>query len=257
MIHAKIIISEINYEKSFANLYPDGMKRLNEIEEPNRAVRFLKKMGDVSMAAALGVMDQMTEKGKGELLCALGNLYHEEIQAALKSYLEKNELGKNVQFGNIFLTQDSAGYLALFGYDIKVNYSGLAENAKVQDKIKDIAGNMVSGISKISWLKEAAADGAGFAAKAAAKIAPDEIEKLGISILEKPENKKKLLSWAAQVLSEKGLCLKLENCVFSQESNLIECGADSSEVKNIGFSEELEEELSNAVVRYLKVLLEE
>lgn len=132
MIHARIIISEINYEKSFANLYPAGIKKLCDIEEPNIAVRFLKNMGDASMTAALGVMNLMTEKRKGELLCVLANLYNAEIKAALKSYLEKNELGKNVQFGDIFLTQDSAGHLALFGYDIQVNYSGLAENAKVQ-----------------------------------------------------------------------------------------------------------------------------
>lgn len=68
-------------------------------------------------------------------------------------------------------------FLKKMGYDIRINYSALAGNSQVQDKIRDIAGSMVSGVSKLGWLKEAAADGAGFAAKAAAQLAPDKIEK--------------------------------------------------------------------------------
>lgn len=66
MINAGIIVSEIDYEKSFANLFPIAIKKCSEIEKPGMAVRFLKKMGNAAMTAALGVMDRMTEKGKGE-----------------------------------------------------------------------------------------------------------------------------------------------------------------------------------------------
>lgn len=261
MINARMDISHIDYEKSLANLFPAGMKKCSEIENPGMAVRFLKKMGESSMTAALGIMNLMTQKGKGELLCALVNLYRLEIQTALAAYLKENELGKNVRLGDIFLFQDLEGHLALSVYDIKINYSGLADNAQVQNKIKDIAGNMVgnagSMISKIGWLKEAAADGAGLAAKAAAKLAPDEVEKLGISVLEKPQNKKKLLAWMDKILAEKGLCLTLEDCIFSQEQSPKEQHTNVLEIEKVGFSEELEEELMNAVVRYLKVLLKE
>lgn len=257
MINVSIVVSEIDYEKSFANLFPIAIKKCNEIEKPNRVIRFLQKMGNASMAAALGVMNRMTERGKGDLLCSLVNLYRGEIQATLKTFLDQNEFGKNVEFGDIFLEQDAAGRLALYGYDIKVNYSGLADNAMVQDKIKGITGNIVGGLgSKIGWLKEAAADGVGFAAKAAAGLAPGKIEKIGISILEKPENKKKLIAWISQILAERGVCLTLENCVFTQELNSATWSADILEKDRKVFTEELEEELMDAVVKYLKVLLD-
>lgn len=257
MINAKIIVSEIDYEKSFANLFPIAIKKCSGIENPNMPIRFLKKMGDASITAALGVMNLMTERGRGELLCALVNAYSAEIRTALQSYLKKNEFGKNIEFGDIFLVQDSSGHLSLSGYDIRLDYSGLADNDKVQDKIKDIAGNMVGGISKIKWLKEAAADSASFAVKAAAMLAPDEIEKKGIAILEKPENKKKLTTWAAQILEEKGLCLTLEDCFFSREPDSGKRNIGDSEKDKSAFNEELTEELMDAVVRYLKMLLEE
>lgn len=255
MINLKIIVKEIDYEKSFANLFPVALKKCSEIADPNMAVRFLKKMGDASMTAALGVMNQMTDRGKGELLCTLVNLYSGEIQAALKTYLEKNELGENIKIGDICLTQDSNGCLALLGYDIRINYSALADNSHVQDKIKDIAGNMVSGVSKFGWLKEAAADGAGLAAKAVAGIAPGKVEKFGISLLENPKNKKKLMTWAEQTLTEKGVCLTLEDCFFVQESDSETWSANEQEKDKKFFPEELEDALMDAVVKYLKVLL--
>lgn len=257
MVYAKIRIKEIDYEKSFANLFPMVLKKCSAIENPNMAIRFLKKMGDASLTAALGVMNQLDDQSKGELLCAFVNLYRGEIQAKLRTYLEGNEIGKNIIVGGIFLTQEAAGGLALMGYDIQIKYSKLAQNSQVQDKIKDVAGTMVSGISKIGWLKEAAADGAGFAAKAAAQIAPGKVEKLGISLLEKPEYKKKLMTWVAQTLTEKGICLTLEDCFFVQESESGTWTADYQGKNQELFPLDLEDALMDAVVGYLKILLQE
>ena len=41
--------------KSLAELFPLGMEKCSKIENPNLAVRFLLKMGDASMTAALGI----------------------------------------------------------------------------------------------------------------------------------------------------------------------------------------------------------
>jgi len=257
MINAKIIISEIHYGKSFENLFPMALQKCREIENPNLAIRFLLKMGDASMTAALGILDLLDEKNKGALLCSLVNMYSGEILSALNLYLEKNEFGKNVKIGDIFLMQEAAGSLVLMGNDIKVNYSGLVNNSYVQDKIKDIAGNMVSGVSKISWLKQAAQDSAGFAAKAAVQIAPGKVEEIGISLLEKPENKKKLMAQAAQILMEKGVCLTLDDCFFVQEPDMETWSAEEHNKDRTVFSEELEEAIIDAVVGYLKVLIKD
>ena len=55
MVNVKIVISEIKYGKSRAELFPLGMEKCSKIENPNLAVRFLLKMGDASMTAALGI----------------------------------------------------------------------------------------------------------------------------------------------------------------------------------------------------------
>lgn len=68
MINARINISEIEYEKSLANLFPIGLEKCRKMENPNLAIRFLLKMGDTSMEAALGILNRMDEKNKGELI---------------------------------------------------------------------------------------------------------------------------------------------------------------------------------------------
>ncbi len=45
MIYANIILKEICYEKSFANLFPIGMQKCRKMENPNLAVRFFAQDG--------------------------------------------------------------------------------------------------------------------------------------------------------------------------------------------------------------------
>lgn len=54
-----------------------------------------------------------------------------------------------------------------------------------------------------------------------------------------------------QVLAEKGLSLKLEDVVFVQGTSAVE----SEKERKFELSEEMEEELLDAIARYLKMLL--
>lgn len=262
MIHARITIKEIQYAKSFEKLFPMGMEKCRQMENPNMAVRFLLKMGTASMTAALGILNLMDEKSKRELLCKLVNLYAQEIQSALNVLLKKDELGKNICIGDIYMAQDSGGQLLFIGQNIQVDYGSLVQNDTVKQKIGDYANKAVkkSKFSGIDILQKVAADGANFAVGAAVGIFPNKVEKKVLDVINGNENKGRLLQMAEQILDEKGLCLKLEDFVFEQETDSVlqnEPVVETVKEKKFEFSPELEEGLLDAVVGYLKMIVKE
>lgn len=261
MLHAKITIREIDYEKSFANLFPMGMQKCRKMENPNLAVRFLLKTGDASMTAALGILNLMGEKSRGELLCELVNLYCREILSALNGLLQKDELGRNICIGDIYMAQDSEGRLTLIGRNIKVDYSGLMKNETVKQKIGDYAGKTIKKtiFGGSDTLRKVVEDAAGSVAEFAVGVAPDMTEKKVLSIMNKEENKNRLLHMAEQVLEERGLCVGLEDFVFVQEmpSGIQgEAVVEDAKERKFELSPALENELLDAVAGYLKALLE-
>lgn len=263
MINAKITIREIHYEKSFANLFPLGMQKCRKMEAPNLAVRFLLKMGDASMTAALGILSLMDEKSKGELLCGLVNLYCREILSALNGLLQRDELGKNISIGDIYMAQDSEGRLSLIGRNIKVDYSGLMKNETVKQKIGDYAGKTIKKtiFGGSDALQKVVEDTAGPVTEFAVGVAPNMIEKKALSVMNQKENKNRLLHMVEQVLEEKGLCVGLEDFVFVREMSSGRQGKavdkDAAKERKFELSPELEDELMDAVAGYLKMLLNE
>ena len=262
MINARITIHDIDYEKSFANLFPVGLEKCRKMEDPNLAIRFLLKMGDASMTAALGILKLMDEKRKGELLRGLVNLYCREILSALNGLLEKDELGRNICIGDIYMAQDSEMRLSFIGRTIQVDYSGLMKNETVKQKIGEFASKTIKKtmFGGSDTLRKVVEDTAGSVAEFAAGVAPDMTEKKVLSVMNKEENKNRLLHMAEQVLEERGLCVGLEDFVFVQEmSSGIQGKAVVEDAKERKFelSSELEDELMDAVAGYLKMLLNE
>lgn len=261
MINANITIKEIHYEESFANLFPLGMEKCRQMETPNLAVRFLLKTGDASMTAVLGILNLMNERSKGELLCRLVNLYCQEIQSALNALLQKDELGRNICIGDIYMAQDAEGRPVLVGGNIKVDYGSLVKNDSVKQKISDLAGKAVQktmfGGSDV--LRKVVEDTAGSVAEIAVGIAPDMAEKKALSVINQKENKNRLLHMAEQVLADRGLCVKLEDFAVAQEMVSGIQGktvVEDAKERKFELSGELEEELLDTVARYLKMLLE-
>lgn len=259
MVNARIIIRDIDYEKSFANLFPIGLEKCRRMENPNLAIRFLLKMGDASMEAALGILNRMGEESKGELLCGLVNLYCREIQSALNALLQKDELGRNICIGDIYMAQDAAGRLSLVGGNIKIDYGSLLKNDTVKQKIGDFAGNAIrkTRFGASDTLLKVVKETAGSVAEFAVGAAPDLAEKKALSVISGEENKGRLLHMAEQVLKEKGLCVSLEDFAFVQEAFPGRQGEvivkDAKEGK-FECSPALEEELLDAVAGYLKML---
>lgn len=261
MISVKITISEIDYEKNFSNMFPIGIQKCRKMENPNLAVRFLLKTGDASMAAALGILNLMDEKSKGELLCELVNLYCREILSALNGLLKKDEIGRTICIGDIYMAQDSEGRLSLIGRNIQVDYGSLIKNDTVKQKISDYAGKAIKKtmFGGSDMFRKVVEDAVGSVTEFAVGVAPDVAEKKVLSVMNKEENKNRLLHMAEQVLEEKGLCVGLEDFVFVQEMVSGIQGktvVEDAKERKFGLSKELEEELLDAVAKYLKMLLE-
>lgn len=267
MIHAEIAIGEIQYEKSFRNLFPGVIETCKKMNTPNLAVRFLLKMEDASMTAVDGILNRMDEKCKGQLLCSFANLYCQEIQEALNTHLQKDELGRNIGIGEIYMGQDAGGQIFLIGRNIKADYSAIMKNNTVKQKIGEYANQAVkkSIFGGIGLLQRAASEGAGIVAEIAAEAAPDVTEKTMIAIMNNEGNKNRLLQMAEQVLEERGIYVKLKDFVFVQEENfdLQEDAAGKiveergSSERKIVLSPDLEEGLLDAVTGYLKSLVKE
>lgn len=257
MVSIKIVISEIDYGRSLAKLFPQGMEKCRKTENPNLAVRFLLKMGDASMTAALGILDRMSASAKGELLCGLVNLYCQELQSALNTFLQKDEVGKNIRIGDFYMVQDTQKNPILIGSNIKIDYSGLTKNDTIKQKIGNFAGRaikktMFGGSDVIQKVVE---DTAGSVAEIAVGVAPGVAEKKVLAIIGRQENKDRLLRMAEQVLAGKGLFVRLADFIPEQEP-FVEL-QDEVIVKDVNqrkfeLSPALEDELLDAVAGYLK-----
>lgn len=269
MIHAEIAIRQIQYEKSFENLFPIAIEKCKKMDNPNLAIRFLLKMENASMTVILSILNMMDERCKGELLCGFANLYCQEIQSALNALLQQDKLGKNICIGDIHMEQASGGQMLLIGRSIRADYAGIMKNDTVKEKIGEYANQAVkkSIFGGIGLLQKVAADGAGLVAEIAAEAAPDMMEKAMLAVLNKAENKSRLLQMAEQVLDERGICVKLEDFVFVQEGvSDLQSGQTVETVeeripfeRKFELSPELEEGLLDglldAVTGYLKLLV--
>lgn len=254
MITAKIDIGSIDYEKNFKELFPVMMKKLETVDNKNLALRFLMNMGEASMTAVLGILEKLDERAKGEILCGIIRLYGREIVYRLNEILKKDEIGRNINISQILLLQDSEK-MELYAYGAKVNYQGLLENQDIQKKVKDAAENMVQGLGGL--FQEAVGNNAGILAKAAARITPGGVERVGLNVLQKENVKRQLLKLCEKALHDKGVWLDLIDFNLEQadiKQEVIDTIQENTEIKEL-FSEELEEKILNAVVDYIKPLL--
>ncbi|MCM1143853.1 MAG: hypothetical protein NC318_10890 [Blautia sp.] len=150
----------------------------------------------------------------------------------------------------------------MIGRNINVNYSGIMKNDTVKQKIGDLAGKTIKktifGGSDV--LRKVVEDTAGSVAEFAVGIAPELAERKAISVIEQRENRGRLLNMAEQVLEKRGLCIKLEDFVFVQETFSEiqdEVIVKDARERKFELSPALEEELLGAVAGYLKMLLKE
>lgn len=251
MLAAKISISKIDYEKSFTELFPAAYEKLKTVESKNFALRFIAKLGEETRHAIWGILEKLDNESLKEILCRIIHLYSQEILEKVNDRLEKDEIGKNIRISKIGLVR-SGGCLELYADEVSVNYRGLLDVPDIKKKVGEAAENKVQMFGK--WFQKAAKDNAGTLAKAAAVMMPGEVERLGLNILRKKENRWKMLALAERALQEKGVWLNLGDVQFNQAGSGQEQTILVLEDGQI-FSDDLEEKILDAAAEYVKTLL--
>ena len=254
MIGAQIKIADIDYKRTFQNIFPKALRKWEEMESPNLMIWFLQKMWDASLNAALGILELLSEENKGGLLCEITSLYGQEIRTLLNHYLSQDDLGKSIQVGELLMMQEGSKML-LSVRDVKVDYDSLLQSESVQSKIGDLAEQMAAWISGNSRLGQVAASSMNLAARAVVHIAPDEVEKQAIAVITKERYRTRILEIAKQALEKKWIYLALADIGLMRENGIVDLG-DAGKIVPKGcsgrFPKDLEEALLDAVSVYLK-----
>lgn len=193
MIHIRATINDINYERTIRNLYPTIVQGLEKAESSDRIAGFLHRKEEMAVRVLLGAMNQMTESEKSECLCELAELYKPEILKCFRNALAGNEFGKSVQFGDMKLSSDACGRIAIHLQNVNVDYNALLQNDAVQSMLPP---------------------GVGFMAKTMMRTAPGAAEKMIMGVLENENVKTRIATEIEKALAKNGVYLTVGEIAF-------------------------------------------
>lgn len=269
MLNANVEILAIDYEKSIMNLMERTLQKLDEKADIGMAVRLLRKLGNSAPAVFCSLIQYMTDAEKAGLICELVNQYQKKLVDMVNDALASHELGKNIELGKMFFRTSGTG-LHIYAQNVKVDYRGILDNGTVQKKVEDTVQQYAdrSILGKVPGLSGLLKENANTVAKMAVSLAPGEVEKKALKIIESPENKRKMTALLEAVFEKEGLVVDIGqiNILYTDAmttNNTVasksEAGADKDlkepmAEENPGFalSEEMEEIVLDALSEYLK-----
>ena len=208
MLNVRFVVTEINYEQTFVNVYPALYKKLNTVQSQNIAVQLLKKLGMDAQEIAVELMTMLDQANRDRLLIYLLESYKEQWLRVIKEYLLANKYGKNFRIEDIQLCQDVSGQLILNVKNIKIDYKGLLH----------------CGLMKTGGVH-------GFVGVGIELLPESAMEQFALTILQNDEIKGKLIEVVETAVIKYGLCLRLgsaqvqkveawEKDVFDMENTL-------------------------------------
>lgn len=243
MINVRVVVRNIDYDKTVAGVYPLLMEKCKEMEGPPLPVRFLLKMGHTARKAVCGILCKISDDTMGEVLCGTVWKYNQQILKKLNEFLEKYKIAK---VGGISVTEGVKGQIALNLWDIQVDYKGFVHSSMGSQIIRNFAKQHMGMFSGAvgNMMETGAKVVSGFMPK---------FEKFMVSQLEKEKYKRKILESLYQFLESYQISLTLVEISFGYGSN-IKC-LESQEMGQISFYH-LQEEVLDKVVEYMKQLIE-
>lgn len=249
MFDIRITIGKIDYEKTIISLFPAALDKCRTLQNPSLLFRLFLELGEDAMPVLLGIMQQLPESAKQELLCQFMNNYHKVLTDKLNEYLQEDTLGKNFKILDLYIKQTSEG-LELIGEGISIDYKTLLESENVRFKINKTASDALinfGGIGKIF------ANHAGDVLKKAVETVPRETEKLGLKLIQRQDIKDKLKNLAQTMLQKKELILELKTLSFIPVCDVVAVQSDKIVSRTIKISSKLETQLVKALAAYLRM----
>lgn len=220
MLSASIKISDINYEKTFQNIFPMIREKIKSTESKNMIIRFFKKLDDAALPVLLGIMNHLPEDIKNELLVLCLDTYSSKIQEKLNEGLEKNSYGKYMNVGRVLIVQEG-NFLYLWIGQVQVDYKGL-----VKEKLTGKLGSFVS------------------------FFAGEKLENIALDMLESEISKKKLMELTKDALDKYGIVMDLTDIQLIKDKE--ESGDYIEAEPHLVLSERMENAIMDALAGYLK-----
>ena len=220
MLSADIKISNIDYEKTFRQVFPVIRDRLGSMESPNMVIRLFQKLDDAALPVFLGVMIRLPEETKNELLVQCLNAYSLKIKEKLNEELVKSTFGKYLTLGYVSAVRENNNLYLWIG-QVKIDYKAL---------VKEKLGGGLGGV--------------------AAFFPIERLEKMGMELLWTDENKQKLMKLAKSTLDKYGFTMELDDIQLVQDKeepvDTVECEV------HLELSDEVETDILDALAGYLK-----
>ncbi len=234
MLAAEITIGAMDTRETARNLMPSLLKRLQAFPQDSFLTKIILKMGTSASDVLLDILGRMPQARQQELLCTITDFFGPQIEEKLNTALAES-IGE-VQMRQISLRQEDNGELVLAVGQVSCDYPALIRSQKPSQ----------GGI--LEWAKSAAIGGA---ATVVEHMDPDDLERLGIAVLETPPVKRKVLEAVGKVATDKGLSITLKDIRFEQVSGPSASFTDSG-TRVLHFSKGLEESIKTAGTAYFK-----
>ncbi len=220
MLSASIKISNIDYDKTFRQIFPSVKEKINSMESDNMIIRLIQKLDDAALYVFSDLMNRLSETTKNEILVQCINAYSIRIKDKLNEELTKNIYGKHITVGRLFAAEDS-NELYLCIDRIKVNYKTL-----VKDRLR---GGLVS---------------------IADHVPMEKLEKIGLELLWTDKSKEKIIAVTKDILDRHGFVTELDDIQLMHDK---EKNEDTVETEvPLVLTDKVEEDILNALAGYLK-----
>lgn len=218
MLSISIKIRNIDYEKTYRQVFPVVRDKIGSMESTNMVIRLFQKLDDAALPVLLGVMTRLPEETKNELLVQCLNAYSLKIKEKLNEELLKSDPSKYLAVGRVSVSQEGNN-LYLWASQIKVDYIAF---------MKGKLGEKLGGLSFLL----------------------PQIEKRVMKLLWSNESKQKLMEFAQSTLDKYGFAMELDDIQFVQDKEE-PVEAVEGEV-HLELSDKVETDILDALAGYLK-----
>ncbi len=220
MISVNIKVVDIEYERTFQQIFPILKEKLNAAESKNPLIRLFQKLDNAALPVLLGIMKRLPESTKDELLAMCLNTYSGRICEMLNTGLAKHPYGKFLKIGWVSIIQEREALYLWIGR-IQVDYKGLVKE-KVTGRMGGIASMLVG----------------------------ENLEKLALKLLWTEESKQKLIELAQDTLGKYGFDMGLADIQMMKDTE--ECEDSVETEAYLALTDEMEEDILDALAGYLK-----
>jgi len=235
MLVAAIKIRSIDYESTFQQIFPILSEEIMLWNSKDMIVRLFQQLGDAALPVLIGVMYRIPEDTKNELLVCGLNAYAPKLRDKLNQEFKKDKWGQFFEIGTIFIDQQTEILLNIG--QIKVNYPALLNNDQVNSAINERLG-IFSGLAKK-------------AVNITTALVPDtKIEKMGLDLLWREENKVRLMNLIRSALSTHGIKLELSEIQLMQDEDVPEDVIESNQPFTL--TEKMQNDIICALADYLR-----